>query len=666
MLKTDKYRFEKMGVKEGLPHSDVHCVLQDRQGYIWFGTSFGVSKFDGYKFKNYFSIENSLSSYNLPIYFSFEDSNGAIWFGSLHGILIEYDLNSDCLIMHKILTEKFPDKKSTVITSICEDSLGFLWISTWSRGLYKFDKESKKVYKVNYDKNRILNLILTEEDKLIIATHLHGIDILDLNDETTENISIEHLGVNPILMCMYRFSSNKYFIGFSSGLGIFNFHSKKVNNYENPLINSEGINSICADSEKNLWLSISKGGLKQVDNEIKNIKTLSSIETPENIGNLRINFLFNDRSNVIWICTQGSGIYKVDTIRKQFHSISKFGKEKDTDMVTDLTIDEKNNLWIATFLNDLEKHDLNKEGFRNYNTLDSDGNILNYPARKKMFEDSRKNHWLAAGSLFKYSKEKDAYIEHGNLNENRRTAVFTISEYFKDSRHFLLIGGINLGVTCIDTETGSTSEFEYLHKLEPKIKEGFVSLLYLDNESNLWIQLLNQKGIFRLSNSGSLVEHNPLNFNPNAEILNIYEDKYNNQWFCTTHGIYKFTKNNSLIFHFDEKNGLPINMIRGVVEDSKNNFWLSTTFGIVKFDKVDNCFKNYDYNYGLLNEHFLGSCNMDNNGILYFGGNKGVDYFNPEEIKDNPFIPRHCHHRFSTVQRISFTICKGFCLIKKH
>jgi len=647
MVNNDDYRFERISVREGLSHSNVYCTLQDRQGFIWFGTSAGVSKYDGYKFINYYVNEDFLSPINQAILSCYEDSNGSIWFGSTAGILVEYDLKNDCLIKHEInITEKYPIRPS-IIESICEDSFGFLWISTLGQGLYKFDRTNKIGSRVNYknieiekSKDWIINIIITPDNKLLIGTRLDGIDIFNLDNGTSENISIEDIFPNSHLIFIHRKSHNEYFFGSNKGIGILHLDSKEVFHFENTFISTYDISSIFIDKEENYWLGIANGGLIKVENKKNSKANSSDTRYIQNFGNDRIQSMLIDRSNVMWIGTQGSGIYKLDIIRKQFHFISKFHNEKkDLHVISDLKIDTENNLWVSTFLNNLYKYDLIKNEFTHYNTLDISGNVVNPPITKRIFEDIEKNLWLGSNGLHKYIKAKDAFIEVDNSRKKGLEKIFTISEYFQDSKHFILIGSTKPGVVCIDTKTGTICDFDYLHALEPKIKINYIDLLYFDNDKNLWIKFLTQKDIFRFSNSKSVIEENPMDFKDNEIVLYMYEDSFNNLWFCTTNGLIKYMKDIDTIHRFNISNGLPTNRVHGIIEDKNNNFWVTTFYGISKFDQKNNLFKNYDYTNGFINENF-GTCCKDKNGTLYFGGSNGIDYFNPDELLDNPFVPK--------------------------
>ncbi|MCB0691276.1 MAG: hypothetical protein KDC16_06510, partial [Saprospiraceae bacterium] len=83
---------------DGLPSSEVYDVLQDRDGYMWFSTDNGLSRFDGYEFKNY-GFEEGLT--DLVVFDLQEDSKGRIWMNSLTGKMFYYDKNLDNIQLYE-------------------------------------------------------------------------------------------------------------------------------------------------------------------------------------------------------------------------------------------------------------------------------------------------------------------------------------------------------------------------------------------------------------------------------------------------------------------------------------------------------------------------------------------------------------------------------------
>ena len=68
--------------KEGLPSSTLYQLIQDKVGFIWFGTKAGVTRFDGKRFQN-FTVSDGLSDNDILVVRT--DSKGRIWFLGFNG-----------------------------------------------------------------------------------------------------------------------------------------------------------------------------------------------------------------------------------------------------------------------------------------------------------------------------------------------------------------------------------------------------------------------------------------------------------------------------------------------------------------------------------------------------------------------------------------------------
>src|SRR5688572_11997174 len=85
-------KFEHLGTHEGLSHSNTICMLQDRRGFMWFGTRDGLNKYDGYSFTVYRNKTNDKTSLSCNIINDIaEDSNGGLWIATWGGGLSYYN-----------------------------------------------------------------------------------------------------------------------------------------------------------------------------------------------------------------------------------------------------------------------------------------------------------------------------------------------------------------------------------------------------------------------------------------------------------------------------------------------------------------------------------------------------------------------------------------------
>ena len=122
-------------------------------------------------------------------------------------------------------------------------------------------------------------------------------------------------------------------------------------------------------------------------------------------------------------------------------------------------------------------------------------------------------------------------------------------------------------------------------------------------------------------------------------ITAIYEDKKRDVWFGTNIGLNKYVRSTNSFIHYTEKEGLPNNLIFVIEGDGHGNLWLSTNKGISKLNPETGEIKNYDVTYGFTSNRFYFTGCKTENGEIYFGGPGGVTRFNPDSIKDNPYIP---------------------------
>ncbi|RMG42272.1 MAG: response regulator, partial [Methanobacteriota archaeon] len=102
----------------------------------------------------------------------------------------------------------------------------------------------------------------------------------------------------------------------------------------------------------------------------------------------------------------------------------------------------------------------------------------------------------------------------------------------------------------------------------------------------------------------------------------------------------RFDRIEETFTHFTRKEGMPDNVVYGILSDRKHNLWLSTNKGLSRFNTSLKTFRNFDVTDGLQSNEFntLASFKSES-GEMFFGGIKGITYFYPEEVVDNPHIP---------------------------
>jgi ligand-binding sensor domain-containing protein len=149
LLDGTDIRFRRSSEASGLSQTRVEWIVQDKVGFIWFGTQYGLNRFDGYSskvFKHQPSRSDSLSC--VYVRSLFVDHSGTLWVGC-DRFLDRFEPATETFAHYRINTQN-SDQLPTPIDRISEDSAGILWLST-AKGLYKFDPISGRTTRYVHD-----------------------------------------------------------------------------------------------------------------------------------------------------------------------------------------------------------------------------------------------------------------------------------------------------------------------------------------------------------------------------------------------------------------------------------------------------------------------------------------------------------------------------------
>lgn len=614
-------QFEHFSVDQGMP-TVVNYILQDKIGYLWFATSNGLYKYDGYNFVSFkHDIDNSTSLIDNNLSTIYEDKTGTIWVGSYFG-LEKFDRNTETFKHFKpnpLITGK---DASNRVNAICEDDNEIMWIGT-GEGLFKFNKSTKKFIRLLHDStdsgsvndNFISTIKRDKEGSIWIAT-LTGLDRLDnktgnfihcWTDIGNRNQNWQKISKywNQTLLIdnsgIIWLGTNGGLIEYNPGTNIFFNHSFDPPNLQNR------ITSICHDSQLDILWITSWDGLFTFDKKLKKF-------TPLNAAG---NCVLSERSGTVWIGTN----YDIQKINLKTQPFKKY-------LINEMTCAVVNGndktIWIYTF-SGWKKFDVKSEKIIPY-SFGKDELMYVYPT----------------GDLSLLTEQGGFYIRDslGRIRFSLKPALkafnYSLSWGWKTKRGFW-VGTHNGGLYLFDPDSKKASEIRNL-KLD-------INYIYEDSFGSIWVSTYMGKVFCYVPEKDSLIEFASEMKNPSSitgRVINqIYEDKSGELWFATNTGLNKFERLKNDFVHFTEKEGLPSNNVRGILEDNFGYLWLNTTKGISKFDLVHKIIKNYDITHGLElpADAYYGFGCKTNNGEMFFPSAKGLNRFHPDSVKDNLFIP---------------------------
>jgi ligand-binding sensor domain-containing protein/signal transduction histidine kinase len=681
---------------QGLSQSSVRCILKDSKGYMWFGTYYGLNKYDAYGFKVYkYDQKNPGSLSGNRISCIFEDHEGILWVGTYLEGLNAYDRETDSFIRFRNNPQDPASLSSDFILTIFEDSRGNLWIGTFKGGLNLFDRSTKtfKHFQSNLaDRNSLQNddvfsIIEDREGMLWIGTNSGGIHRFDPAAQSFAYF--RYAADNPVNLNAHNFGkilkedkNGGIWIG-TSGEGIRFFDQKKQSfrNYtygkNKKGLNHQIITDLYQDEQGHIWIATDGGGINILDPVEETYTYIQNDPDDQNsISNNQVYTIYRDDQNIVWIGNYNGAINIYNKNLSKFALYRQSNRNKNSlsfKSVLAFCEDYEGKIWIGTDGGGLNQFDRKKNLFKHYIHDEKNPNSIGGNAITKVYEDKRKNLWIGtyAAGLIRYDRKRNRFISYLNKPADNRTInsnhVFAI---FEDSRNNLWLGTLEGGLNLFDRDKNIFRHYTYNPDDETSISNNLAMIIYEDKQENLWIGTegggLNK--FDRDTQKFTRYVHNPNQPGsiPNNEVKSILEDAQGNLWIGTVGGGLCLMDRNAGTFKtITVDDGLSSNAILAMVEDDQQNLWLSTNNGLCKFNPAKNTFRSYDLSDGLQSNEFNYSAYLKSrNGEIYFGGLNGFNIFNPSEIADNAHVPPVYVTDFLIFNKAQNLLCKGTPLEK--
>ena len=698
------YVFRHINIEDGLSQSTVYCMLQDQKGFMWFGTPNGLNRYDGYSFMVY--NHNPLDSNSLSdngITSVLEDSQGFIWEGTVEGTLNRFDRKTETF-KHFQITESdesqsirgevyfefpipFSRHNDRTISTITQDSKGYIWIGTWGRGLIRLDPNTGKVKHFIYNaddeaslsSNRVKKILVNKNGEIWIGTIGGGLNKIDFsngydnprfihyrhNDKNENSISSDMV----VSLCEDR-DRNLWVGTYGAGLNMLSAEEKNVSpasakflRYKNDKNNLESLSGniimdILQDREGAMWIGTFGGGLdKFYPQSNKFIHFQYDKMNSNSLAKNDILSLLEDRSGILWIGTHlGKGISILEKNFTKFHQINRSNIPSEglnDDVVWSIFQDDGKNLWIGTYKGGLNKYDKKENKFIYYKNNPANKAGINDNHIRVIKEDFNGNLWLGtySGGLDRYNTKTGTFTKFlhvaGDTNSLGANQVQTI---FIDDDSTFWVGAFGGGLNKYKYNKNRPDDVKfkkYVHSMEDpfSISDDRVYCMLKDSGGVLWI------GTF----GGGLNKFDPKNEKftsyrniPGDEtslsedrIIDLHQGSDGYLWIGTYGGgLNKFDKITGRSIRFENKEVFDFDVVYGMLEDDHQNLWLSSDNGIFKINIITNSVTHYDLHDGLQSLEFSGGAYFKSpDGELFFGGINGLNYFYPDSVKDNMFVP---------------------------
>lgn len=608
-----------------LSSSLINCIVQDRYGYVWVGTEYGMSRFDGYRYIHYLYQENDTSSLPDNIVSSFLiDKQGRFWVGTSHG-LARYDYTSGNFHRYS-----FPDGRRPRIYTLIENRRGDILIGTAGYGLYSVraghdritreqaycPKESNLFYTHLYEDNR---------GNLWQSSHLSAFAVFEHHGRKVVRRMLQSPCGAPVAFFQQR--RNTLTIVCMFGILNYDYQTRQLADagYDFGSLNGNvTINCATIDHLGNLYLGTSEAGVLVAKAGGRKVAVYESQnEDRFSLSTSWVNSIMEDKDQNLWVGCYKKGLYLINNQREPF-AFWSFPAQNYTigNCVSSLAPGLDGGV-LCTVQNN---------GVYLFN---SQGKIVSHPESPAgttlIYRDKQGHYWVGTGNgLYSYDPVTGASRQRLKFAS---AGIYCITD---DGAGKLYLSVYSKGLYIYDSKSGEVRVLQQKDRnSHGNLCNDWIRSLMFDHTGLLWIGT---------ANGACVLDPKTLSFDSfgwkmilmDRQANAICEDRDGNIVFGTDQGLCRYNVHRGKVEtlpHAGELSNLPINSI---VRDRHDNLWLSTSRGIWHLQQSGSHLQSYVRGNGLNGwEYIFNSSLKTADGRIAFGTPDGVTIFYPDDVTNN-------------------------------
>jgi ligand-binding sensor domain-containing protein/signal transduction histidine kinase len=629
--------FDHLTVMDGLSNANVMTIYQDHRGFMWFGTMYGLNRYDGYSIRSlaYTSITALC-----------EDSSGYLWIGSSSaGRLFCLSLETDSIITFKSDAANPHSLSSEGIRSIYQDPDGTLWIGT-DKGLDRYDRKTGEFTRFGGISIPALPVLSIADDHAGNLWLGMRVGLYRFNKPTHQSTRIGTWSVPGGVQVVSSAGGTIWVAADTEGLQHFDPSSQIL---QRDLKSGSKVNtkSLMLDKAGHVWVGTTNAGL-EIYNPASGVwQTYQHRSSdPLSLSSNRINTFYADRSGNTWVGTP-AGIDKLARWRKQFFYLRHNTDNPNSPPqgpITAVCEDHAGYLWMCSIGGGVTRWDRATGMFRSY--LNLHGWV------KDILADRSGKIWIATTSgLIELDPFMGSFTQYQHDPRNSRSLPSSdITCLHEDPDGTIWVGSGKFSISRVDRRRRSFTSFAIDSASEESRKYPMlerIRFIYRDRAGGLWVAPTDNDIILFNERTGATRTF----AHPKSEdfwlksIYLAYEDKKGRFWVGTDMGMDLLDRSGgrfSAAFRGPSRTSGYAG--EGILEDDHGKLWVVTPRYLIRYDPEGNSIHKYGIEDGFPRayDHMTGSGGFCKTraGEMVCGVGDGVVIFHPDSIKDDPEVPR--------------------------
>ena len=608
-----------------LSSSLIRCIIQDKYGFIWVGTNYGLNRFDGYNFSTYLCNPADITTIQDNEIVKLYPYSKEFLFVATNRGLYKYSYLTNSF-QHIVLEKK--DEKIRV-SSLIEDGKHNLLIGTAGYGAYRLDMTTGKVTRLSRKSANSVDdffamLFFDDEGYLWQANHTKVLRKYKYNGKSIQLVSVyepkDLFGISKL----YATDKKGFFVAHTGGMMRYDYASHSFSRYDFDFSAHQGagyISAVTLDKYGNLWLGTSGDGTFKIPHGSRKAYRVELNNQSFIFDNAHISDLLIDRDGNQWYGCYMKGLFLSNNDKNVFHPVSldELGAGMET-------ISSVVGVADGLMLFVVKNHGLYLLDEKTGNTK-----LLQSPAGPiKVYSDFRKKVYVYG---------RDGIYEYDWMYQTYRLLLpsngLSLDDMQVDAAGNIYFTSQGNGLYVWNRKSGKMTQYLMDDKRPHKtICNNWISEIRLDSRGWLWCATANgvscmdtKTGYFDIILSRPLLEGKSC-----YSTLELSDGKIA---IATEMGLYLYDRKKQQTTPWPHSESISGLRIYSLKKDVKGNLWMSSAQGIWCYDSKAKSFFSFEKGNGLLTKEYLaGVVGSTSDGVICYGNSEGLTYFRPSQVKD--------------------------------